>query len=177
MSAWGIDGKVPERVGNAHQLMAPYESFRTASREMVVAITTQKRFEKLCTLAEFAHLRDRPEYATQASRNKHRATLCPEVEAILMTQPVDYWLDHFFRLGLPAAPVNTLDEIGNHPHVKQRGSLIEVEYPPGSGNRVRVPGVPWRDVASKRPLRGPPSVGQHTAEVLAQFGIRLPAGK
>ena len=59
-----IDGKVPERVGNAHQLMAPYESFRTASREMVVAITTQKRFEKLCTLAEFAHLRDRPEYST-----------------------------------------------------------------------------------------------------------------
>lgn len=168
IAAWGIDGKDPVRVGNAHPLMAPYQSFRTKTKEIVCAITTQKRWERMCSMPEFAHFRDRPELATQSSRNANRKRLCEEMEAILQTQPADYWLGHFFRLELPAAPVNTIAEIATHPHVMQRGSLIEIEYPPGSGQRVKIPGMPWRDVASTRPVRNPPALGEHTEEVLGE---------
>ena len=168
VAAWGIDGKDPPRVGNAHPLMAPYQSFRTKTKEIVCAITTQKRWERMCTMPEFAHFRSRPELATQALRNANRALLCVEMETILQKQPADYWLDHFFRLELPAAPVNTIAEIAQHPHVRQRGSLMEIEYPPGSGRRVTIPGMPWRDVAASAAVRNPPTLGEHTEEVLAE---------
>ena len=81
-------------------------------------------------------------------------------------------MEDFIRLGLPAAPVNSVPEILEEPQVIQRGSLLEVEYPEGSGNRVKVPGMPWRDVAPDRPVRSPPMIGQHTEEVFRQFGIK-----
>lgn len=168
VAAWGIDGKDPARVGNAHPLMAPYQSFRTATKEIVCAITQQKRWERMCSLPEFAHLLNRPEFATQPLRNANRVVLCEEMEAILRTRPAEYWLDHFFRLELPAAPVNTIAEIAAHPHVRQRGSLMEIEYPPGSGRLVKIPGMPWRDVAATTGTRPPPTLGQHNDEILAE---------
>jgi len=175
VSAWGIDGNDPARAGNAHPLMAPYQSFRTSTKEIVCAITTQKRWERMCTMPEFAHFRGRPELATQASRNAVRITLCAEMETILQTQSADYWLGHFFRLELPAAPVNTIAEIAQHPHVQQRGSLMEIEYPPGSGQRVKIPGMPWRDVAASGAVRNPPALGEHTREILAECAAELDA--
>ncbi|MCX7136222.1 MAG: CoA transferase [Proteobacteria bacterium] len=128
-----------------------------------------------CTMPEFAHFRGRPELATQASRNAVRITLCAEMETILQTQSADYWLGHFFRLELPAAPVNTIAEIAQHPHVQQRGSLMEIEYPPGSGQRVKIPGMPWRDVAAAGAVRNPPALGEHTREILAECAVALDA--
>jgi crotonobetainyl-CoA:carnitine CoA-transferase CaiB-like acyl-CoA transferase len=170
VAAWGIDGKDPARAGNAHPLMAPYQSFRTATKEIVCAITQQKRWERMCSLPEFEHLLGRPELSTQLLRNTNRVTLCEEMEKILRTQPAEYWLDHFFRLELPAAPVNTVAEIANHPHVQQRGSLMEIEYPPGSGRLVKIPGMPWRDVAATTGMRNPPMLGQHNEEIFAECG-------
>ena len=89
-----------------------------------------------------------------------------------MRRPAEHWLTELNRLGLPVAPVNSLPEILADPHLAQRGTLMEVEYPPGSGTRIRVPGMPWRDVAASQALRNPPAIGQHTDEVFQQFGIR-----
>ena len=174
VTSWGMDGNDPQRSGNAHPLMAPYQSFRTQTKEIVCAITTDKRWRKLCTLAEFAHLGSQPELQTQALRNQHRARLCTEMQDILLTQTAQYWLDHFSRLELPAAPVNTIAEIASHAHVVQRGSLMDIEYPPQSGNTVRIPGMPWRDVAASGPARTPPGIGEHTREVFAEAGIPYP---
>ena len=170
-----ISGEPPERQGNAHHLMAPYQSFRTATSDFVISLTIQKRWAALCTLPEFTHLFDDPEFQTQDQRNTHRARLCAAMETIFLTRPVDYWMAHFERLALPAAPVNTIPQILQEAHLAQRGTLLEVEYPPGSGQKYKVPGMPWRDVAAEQPLRSPPGVGQHTDEVLQQFGIK-PAG-
>jgi crotonobetainyl-CoA:carnitine CoA-transferase CaiB-like acyl-CoA transferase len=172
VSAVGISGEAPERQGNAHQLMAPYQSFRTASREIVISLAIQKRWELLCTLPEFAHLLPREEYKTQPLRNKNRVELCRQIEEIFMRRHAEHWLSELNRLGLPVAPVNSLPEILADPHLAQRGTLMEVEYPPGSGTRIKVPGMPWRDVASTQALRNPPAIGQHTAEVFQQFGIQ-----
>ncbi len=177
VTSWGIDGRDPPRSGNAHPLMAPYQSFRTRTKEIVCAITTDKRWNRLCTLPEFAHLRDRPELATQASRNANSASLCAEIQAILERNDAEYWLEHFFRLELPAAPVNTVAEIVAHEHVARRGSLMEIEYPAGSGRKVRIPGMPWRDVAAAGPVRMPPELGAHTREVFAAFGIPVAADR
>ncbi len=172
ITAYTIGGTPPERQGNAHPLMAPYEAFRTSTREFVISLTTQKRWDQLCSLPPFAHMVGREEFLTQKQRNANRVALCAEIQAIFLTRTADEWMEDFIRLGLPAAPVNSVPEILEEPQVIQRGSLLEVEYPEGSGNRVKVPGMPWRDVAPDRPVRSPPMIGQHTEEVFRQFGIK-----
>jgi formyl-CoA transferase/CoA:oxalate CoA-transferase len=64
--------------------------------------------------------------------------------------------------------VNSLTDILANPHLQARESLIAVEYPPGSGRRYTIPGMPWRDVAASSAPQGPPTLGQHSAELLGQ---------
>lgn len=174
--ACAISGEAPPRQGNAHQLMAPYQAFRTDTRDLVISVTTQKRWELLCTIPEFKPLSGNDLYLSQELRNEHRLALCAEMDKIFCTRPADYWLAELERLGLPSAPVNTIPEIMAEPHLAQRNTLIEVEYPPGSGKRIKTPGMPWRDVAADRPVRNPPAIGQHTEEVFAQFGVTMNTG-
>jgi crotonobetainyl-CoA:carnitine CoA-transferase CaiB-like acyl-CoA transferase len=98
--------------------------------------------------------------------------LVPAFEAILQTKPAAYWLSLFDAAGIPAEPINTLPEILDHPQVAGRGMLIEIEYPPGSGNRIRTAGMPWCAVAADRPVLSPPGLGQHTEEVLSELRKR-----
>ncbi|GAA4339292.1 CaiB/BaiF CoA-transferase family protein [Pigmentiphaga soli] len=174
VTAWGMNGRNPPRSGNAHPLMAPYQSFRTRTREFVCAITTDKRWNLLCTLPEFAAFRGRPELATQALRNANAKALCAELQEVFETNTAEYWLDHMFRLQLPAAPVNTVADIAAHEHVARSQALLDIEYPAGSGNTLKTPGVPWRDVAAPGPVASPPTLGQHTREVFEAYGIPLP---
>jgi crotonobetainyl-CoA:carnitine CoA-transferase CaiB-like acyl-CoA transferase len=154
--------------------MAPYESFRTADREIVVAVTNDKSWASLCRLAEFQKLANDPRFAEPALRNNNRAVLVPAFEAILRTRPAAHWLAMFDAAGIPAEPINTLPEILDHPQVADRDMLIEVEYPPGSGNGIRTAGMPWRQVAAERPVLSPPGLGQHTEEVLSALSRRTP---
>ncbi|WP_304991771.1 CaiB/BaiF CoA transferase family protein [Burkholderia plantarii] len=166
-----MSGREPQRHGNAHETIAPYTSLRTATRDIVVSLANDKRWRQLCSIAPFAALADDPRYATQPLRNRHRDALCAELESILTTRPAEHWLDAMLALGLPAAPVNSVPEILAHPHLAERGTLLEVEYPPRSGRRIAVPGMPWRDVAASRPVLDPPALGQHTDEIFARYGI------
>ena len=72
-------------------------------------------------------------------------------------------------MGIPAELIYSLVEILEHPQVQGRGVLEKVEYPPGSGQTITTAGMPWRQVASDRPLRPPPTLGQHTQEVLREW--------
>lgn len=172
VAAWGMTGNGPKRWGNGHPLMAPYESFRTADREIVIAVTNEKTWASFTSIAECRALADDARFATQPLRTENRAAVVPAVEAILRTRPADYWLKAFDELGIPAEPINALSEILASQQVTDRGMVLEVEYPPGSGNRVGTSGMPWRDVACERPVMDPPVLGQHTEEVLRELGLR-----
>ena len=171
IAAWGMGGSAPRRWGNGHPLMAPYESFRSADREIVIAVTNDKTWTSFCALPECAALAADARFATQPLRTQHRAALVPAVDAILRTRPADYWLAAFDLAGIPAEPINALAEIVNHPQVTERDMLIEIEYPAGSGRRIKTAGMPWRAVAADGPVRSPPGLGQHTDEVLRELGI------
>ncbi len=173
IAAWGMTGRAPRRWGNGHPLMAPYESFRCADREIVIAVTNEKNWQGLVAMPDFAALAADPRYADQPLRNTNRAVLVPAIEAILRTRPAAEWLAAFDAAGIPAEPINRLDEVMALPQLAERGMLLEVEYPPGSGNRIRTAGMPWRAVARQGPaVRSPPSLGQHTAEVMGEIEER-----
>ena len=163
----------PKRWGNAHPLMGPYESFRTADREIVIAVTNEKAWASLCRLPECAALAVDPQYATQPLRNQNRATLAPALETILRTRDAGHWIGAFDRLGIPAETIKTLPEILAHEQVASRQMLLDIEYPPGSGMHIPIAGMPWRAVAAQRPVLNPPALGQHTDEVLRELAQLL----
>lgn len=162
-------GKPYARVGNAHPLMAPYESFAGSDREFVMAVTNEKAWKAFTSIPEFAHLDRDPQFQTQIDRNLNRERMLEEIHAIFATATADHWLAELDRRGIPSEPILGLPEVVSHPHVRARGTLMEIEYPPGSGTRVVIPGMPWRDVAAPAVRRDPPGLGQHTEEVLAEL--------
>jgi crotonobetainyl-CoA:carnitine CoA-transferase CaiB-like acyl-CoA transferase len=162
-------GKPYARVGNAHPLMAPYESFAAADREFVMAVTNEKAWKAFISIPEFAHLGEDEGYKTQVDRNLNRKRMLAEIYRIFATNTADYWLRELDKRGIPSEAILTLPEVVAHPHVKERGSLLEIEYPPGSGTKVVIPGMPWRDVAAPAVWRDPPALGQHTEEVLTEL--------
>ncbi len=172
IAAWGMTGRAPRRWGNGHPLMAPYESFRCADREIVIAVTNEKTWRSLVALPGFAALAADPRYADQPSRNSNRATLVPAIEAVLRTRSAADWLAAFDAAGIPAEPINSLEEVVALTQLSERGMLVEVEYPPGSGNRIRTAGMPWRAVAGQGAVSSPPALGQHTAEILGEVEER-----
>lgn len=157
------------RTGNAHPLMAPYESFAGSDREFVMAVTNEKAWKAFVSLKEFAHLGENPRYRTQVDRNVNRVDMVNEIRTIFATEPADYWLEELDKRGIPSEPILTLAEVVSLPHVTERGSLMEIEYPPNSGVMTTIPGMPWKDVAAPKVFRNPPGLGQHTSEVLAEL--------
>lgn len=164
------------RTGNAHPLMAPYESFAASDREFVMAVTNEKAWKAFTSLSEFAHLGDNPLFRTQVDRNLNREVMLNEIRDIFATRTADYWLAELDKRGIPSEPILTLDEVVELPHVLERGSLMQIEYPPNSGVMTTIPGMPWKDVAAPKVSRNPPGLGQHTDEVLAElYGKRAEA--
>jgi crotonobetainyl-CoA:carnitine CoA-transferase CaiB-like acyl-CoA transferase len=92
-----------------------------------------------------------------------------EIRNIFATNTADYWLSELDKRGIPSEPILTLAEVVSLPHVLERGSLMQIEYPPGSGVMTTIPGMPWKDVAAPKVFRNPPGLGQHTEEVLAEL--------
>lgn len=157
------------RTGNAHPLMAPYESFMASDREFVMAVTNEKAWKAFLSLREFAHMEHNPLLASQVERNINRKPMLEEIRRIFATKTADYWLSELDKRGIPSEPILTLPEVVSLPHVLERGALMEIEYPPGSGTKVTIPGMPWKDVAAPRIFRHPPALGQHTEEVLEEL--------
>ena len=162
-------GRPYARVGNAHPLMAPYESFPAADREFVMAVTNQKAWMAFVSIPEFAFLDAIPEFKKQVDRNIHRVRMLAMIYEVFRTRPAEYWLAELDKRGIPSEAILTLPEVVAHPHVRERGTLMEIEYPPGSGTKVVIPGMPWKDVAAPRVRRDPPALGQHTQEVLEEL--------
>ncbi len=172
IAGWGMSGKAPRRWGNAHPLMAPYESLRCADREIVIAVTNEKTWASFIALPDFAALGIDPRWLDPPGRNTNRVPLLAAIETILGTRTAAEWLVIFDAAGIPAEPINTLPEVMALEQVAQRGMLVEVEYPPGSGNRIPTAGMPWKAVAREGAVKPPPALGADTEAVLREWGVR-----
>ncbi len=162
-----VSGEVPQRWGNAHANIAPYQVVATADRPIVVAVGNDAQFAKLSdVLGEGSLVRD-PRYATNEARVRHRAELDAELERRLRARPAAVWLAALEAAGVPAAPINDVAQVFDDPQVRQRGLRIDIAR--SGGGRVPLVASPIRfSDGAAGPPRAPPRLGEHTEEILRE---------
>jgi crotonobetainyl-CoA:carnitine CoA-transferase CaiB-like acyl-CoA transferase len=163
-------GEVPERLGTAHPNTVPYQAFETADGHIIMAANNDEQFRRFCELVERLDLIDDPRFATNPERIRNRDVVTAEIADIIKAKPSAYWIEALERIKLSVCPINTLDQVFEDPQVKERGMKIEMPHPLAGAGRVDLIGSPIKmtetPVSYRRP---PPTLGQHTDEVLEQI--------
>jgi crotonobetainyl-CoA:carnitine CoA-transferase CaiB-like acyl-CoA transferase len=136
------NGRVPERSGNAHPNIAPYETVSTAQGELFLAIGNDRQFRVLVTELGQPELADDERFATNADRLKNRPALHAELKALLSNHKAALLATHLLECGVPAAPVLNVEEILNHPHTKARGMVLDQDGYRGIASPVKLSRTP-----------------------------------
>lgn len=159
-------GAIPKRQGNAHANIVPYQVFRCKDGYMVLAVGNDGQFVKFCEIAGHPELSQDERFTKNADRVRNRETLIPILQDILIGRNVEDWVGPLESSGVPAGPINNIAQTFEHPQVRHRKMKIELPHPlsgvvPLVANPIRFSRTPVSYRAA------PPTLGQHTREVLS----------
>jgi len=163
-------GVAPQRIGNAHQNIVPYQVFEVADGHMILAVGNDSQFAKFCEVAGAPHLALDPRFARNAERVRHRATLVPMLATLMKARTRSDWLASLEAAKVPSGPINDLADVFADPHVQAREMTTRLPHP--LAGEVALVASPMKFSATPvQYRRAPPLLGEHTAEVLGEFGI------
>jgi crotonobetainyl-CoA:carnitine CoA-transferase CaiB-like acyl-CoA transferase len=162
-----VSGKAPERLGNAHPNIVPYQAFECADGHFILAVGNDDQFRRLCAFIELPGIADDERFATNGARVEHRDELIPILQTVFLQMPRAHWLEHLEAAGIACGPINRIDEVFADPQVQARGMQVEAPHPlagnvPLVGSPLKMSATPPTEAVA------PPTLGQHTAEVLAE---------
>ncbi|AZD70784.1 CaiB/BaiF CoA transferase family protein [Pseudomonas chlororaphis] len=158
-------GKTPLRTGNAHPNIAPYDSYRTGTEPIFLAVGNDRQFAKLCEQLDAGALLDDPRFTDNGRRSVNREALKQVLEARLAEHDGTLLAQRLIRLGVPCGSIASIDKVVEHPHTRHRGLLVEIGDYRGVGSPVKLSRTP----ASYR--TAPPALGANTREVLEGLGL------
>ncbi|MFV0492741.1 MAG: CaiB/BaiF CoA transferase family protein [Pseudorhodobacter sp.] len=165
-----VGGREPGRLGNAHPNIVPYETFTTADGHINVGVGNDNQYRRLCTVLGRTDLAEDPRFATNTLRLKNREAILAEIrEAFLGRNSAD-WLEALTGAGLPCGPINTIPEVFEDPHIRNRGLVQDVRHSAAPDVLTKVMRTPIRMSGKDFRIRHPPPmVGEHTDEVLSDL--------
>jgi formyl-CoA transferase len=162
-------GEIPEPMGSAHRMSAPYQAIRCADGYITLGAANQRTWERFAHAIGLPQLLNRPEYAEDRLRVQNRHQLTQEIEVITATKPRAYWLKVLEEVGVPCGPILDYAEVFADPQVQARGMVQEMGHPAGGRVRVLGPAVKLSETPA-RLNRPSPLYGEHTAEILREMG-------
>jgi len=166
--AFLTSGEVPNRQGNAHLQIVPYQLFATSDGWLVLAVGNDNQWRKFCAVAGRPELSADPRYTSNPLRVEHRADLVPQIESILKQRTTKQWQTQLDEAGVPCAPVWTYADLFAHPQAEARGLKLTVRDV--DGQPVELIGSPIHIAGTKpHPPTAPPRLSQHTDEVLRKL--------
>jgi crotonobetainyl-CoA:carnitine CoA-transferase CaiB-like acyl-CoA transferase len=164
-----IGGVIPKAWGTEHATIVPYGAFPTADGHVILAIGNDGQFRKFCVFAGAPAVADDPRFRTNSDRLHNRDALMPVMSDLTRRRPTAHWVDGLAPLGVPCGPVNTIDKVFQDPQVQARGMKIAMDHPK-AGRPIPLIASPIK--MSRTPVdyrHAPPTLGQHTDEVLREL--------
>ena len=167
-------GETPERMGNRHPTIVPYETFEAADRDLVIAVGNDELWRRLCGVLGLGDLATDPRFATNQARVVTHAELRPILAETLQKRPYQVWVDELTRAGVPCGAVRSLDQVLTDPQLIERHMVASLDHPVAGA--LNVLGVPVKLSRSPGLVRTPPPLlGEHTTRVLTE-DLGLDAG-
>ncbi len=159
---------VPKPLGTGHLGITPHGAYRTKDGQIAMVIGSQKFWTQLCEVLGVPEMATEDRFATAKKRRENRHELKRLMEEILARATTAEWMAKMEQVGIPAAPVNTLDKTFAEPTISERNMVVAVKQPRAgkvhmAGNPVKMSRTPGEEFTSA------PSLGEHTREVLASL--------
>jgi formyl-CoA transferase len=176
-------GKVPQRQGNTHPSLAPYQTFETADGQMLLAVGNDGQFARFCEAAGKPEWAQDARFATNTLRVKHREALIPLLQTVTRTRSTAQWITLLEDKAVPCGPINDMAQAFADPQVQARGLAIKhplSQITPGHEAAksiarqasIHTVASPLRLTSTPPVLRrAPPGLGEHTDEVLGELGL------
>ena len=157
-------GRTPQRMGNRHPSIVPYETFEAADGFVTVGVTNESLWHRFCEALGLESLENDPRFGSVELRVKNYDTLRPALAAHLLRQPVAHWLEALRKAGVPCGEVRTVSQALAEPQLRARGMILELDHP--KAGRIRVTGSPIKmSAVDSLSAAAPPTLGQHNREV------------
>jgi len=160
-------GKVPAPMGNAYAVVVPYQTFKTKTKDLAIAIAGEKLWRKFCPVIGRPELTDDPRYDSTTNRMTNRDTLIPALQETFLTRSYEEWEKLLLENDIPTGAINNIGQVAEHPQVRARNALRTMEHP--RAGTVHTVASPVRLSATPAEIKSPsPLLGQHTHEVLRE---------
>ncbi|MDX3806874.1 MAG: CoA transferase [Bosea sp. (in: a-proteobacteria)] len=163
-------GVQPKKCGSSHESLCPYQALEAADGPIMIGVANDNLWRKFCAVAGLDQLADDPEFRTNADRVRNRARTLEIVQAALLTNTAAHWFEVLSKAGIPCSPINSLQQLLDHPHTKATGMVMTYDRP-GAGELHGVAQPVRFDGTVAEPNLPPPNHGEHTAEILAELGL------
>jgi crotonobetainyl-CoA:carnitine CoA-transferase CaiB-like acyl-CoA transferase len=166
---WLIDGEIAPQAGNDHPTGIPTGVFTTADGHINIAASGQVMYRRLCEAIGASRLIDDPRFKTMTDRSRNRKAMNEELDKVLVARPSAEWIEALNKAGVPCGPILNIRQVFEDPQVQHLGLAQTVRHP--ERGEIRVQGLPA--ALSRTPgaiRRAAPVHGQHTEEILAEFG-------
>jgi len=158
-------GDAPGRLGNAHPNIVPYQTFNTKDGAIILACGNDNLFNKFCAVAGCQELAKDPRFATNAKRVENRVELTEKLNLVFAQRSTREWVEALDQAGVANGPINNLKQVFEEPQVVARGVKIEMDHP--TAGKVQLVASPMRFSATPVEYKlPPPTLGQHTEEIL-----------
>ncbi|MBU0934745.1 MAG: CoA transferase [Spirochaetes bacterium] len=171
-----VDGHSPQPLGSRHPTITPFQAFRGTDNWFVIGVGNDALWKTFCTAVERPELLSDPRFTTNLERTKHYKDLIPVLEELFSKNSSAYWLELMERCGIPAAPVNDIEQVMQEPQLAARNMFVTVKD--RKAGEVTIPGNPIKmDSIPEMPTRKPaPAIGEHSERILREI-LGLDAAK
>ena len=171
-----ISGNIPDRIGNDHPSIVPYQTVKAKDGLMVLAIANDRQFKNFCEFSGLYDLCENSKFKSNSSRVKNRKELNKIIGKTILKKTIKEWVQGLTKINVPCGPINNIKQVFDDPQVKSRKMKINMKHKKSKTGKINIVGSPMNFSVSKiRYKKTPPTLGQDTKRFLNKFlKISLP---
>ena len=165
-----ISGNIPDRIGNDHPSIVPYQTVKAKDGLMVLAIANDRQFKNFCDFSGLYDLCENSKFKSNSSRVKNRKELNKIIGKTILKKTIKEWVQGLTKINVPCGPINNIKQVFDDPQVKSRKMKINMKHKKSKTGKINIVGSPMNFSVSKiRYKKTPPTLGEDTKKFLNKF--------